>query len=120
MRDPAFIYCFPRWLLRTAISMQCFRFLELRGCSTFLFLTVPILDKRQEGRGAKFINFGNQVFRRETSGAIRPAILCCIAGSRERRQRQECFHEGYAIPRSNDLCRLRSPSPKQEHNSATQ
>jgi len=120
MRDPAFIYCFPRWLLRTAISMQCFRFLELRGCSTFLFLTVAILDKMQEGRGAKFINFGNQVFRRETSGAIRPAILCFIVGSRERRQRQECFHEGYAVPRSNDLWRLRSPSPKQEHNSATQ
>ena len=39
-------------------------------------LTVPIFDKMQERRGAKFINFGNKVFRRATSGAIRPDQFC--------------------------------------------
>jgi hypothetical protein len=94
-----------------------FSILELRGCSMFLFLTVPIFDKMQEGRGAKLINFGNQVIgRRETSGAIRPADFVLGRGSRERRQRQECFHRAQTTPMMPAITRIGN-SPKQEHNS---
>ena len=68
-----------------------FGFLELRGCSMFLFLTVPIFDKMQEGRGAKFINFGNEYFEEKRPVQSDLLILCCVAGSRERRQRQNVF-----------------------------
>jgi hypothetical protein len=54
-------------------------FLELRDWSAFLFSTVPIFDKMQEGKGAKFINFGNQVFRRPVQSDL---TQFCVA-SRE-------------------------------------